>query len=79
MLARMLRNWLSRHRNPTNFALHAAGIPATIAGVALAITGHWLLAGGMFVGGYALQFIGHVVEQNRSGEEDLIRRILRRR
>lgn len=78
MLARMLRNWLGRHRNPTNFALHAAGIPATIAAVALAILGHWLLAAGLFVGGYALQLLGHLVEQNRSGEENLIRRILRR-
>jgi len=78
MLTRMLRNWMGRHRNPTNFALHVAGIPATIVGVALAIIGHWPLAAGLFVGGYALQFLGHIVEGNRSGEEDLLRRILRR-
>ena len=78
MLLRMLRNWLSRHRNRTNFVLHAAGIPATVAAVPLAVMNHWLLAGGLFVGGYALQFLGHVVEGNRSGEETLIRRLLRR-
>ncbi len=31
----------------------------------------------MFVGGYALQFIGHIIEGNISGEEMLIRRLLR--
>ena len=74
----MLWNWFARHRKPTNLILHAAGIPATIAAVPLAILGHWLLAVGMFVGGYALQFLGHVVEGNRSGEEQLVRRLLRR-
>jgi len=30
----------------------------------------------MFVAGYALQLIGHVVEGNRSGEERVIRKLL---
>ncbi len=79
LLLRMLRNWMGRHRNPTNLALHVAGIPATVVAVPVAIVGEWLLAAGLFVGGYALQFLGHVVEGNRSGEEDLIRRLFRRR
>jgi hypothetical protein len=29
----------------------------------------------MFVGGYALQFLGHLIEGNRSGEEMLVRRL----
>jgi uncharacterized membrane protein YGL010W len=78
VLLTWLRNWRSRHRNPTNFLLHMAGIPATILAVPLTVLGHWLLAGGVFLGGYALQFLGHIVEGNRSGEEELLRRILRR-
>ena len=75
---RWVRNWMARHRNRTNFLLHMAGIPATVAAIPLAVLGYWLLAGGLFVGGYALQFLGHIVEGNRSGEEALLRRILKR-
>ena len=70
------RKWPSRHRNRTNFMLHMVGIPATIVAVPLAVLSHWLLAGGMFMAGYALQLIGHVVEGNRSGEERVIRKLL---
>ena len=73
------RKWPSRHRNRTNLMLHMVGIPATIIALPLAVLGHWLLAAGMFLAGYALQLIGHVVEGNRSGEERLIRKLLRRR
>ena len=72
-----IRNWLSRHRNPTSFWLHMLGIPATILAVPLAICGYWVIAVAMFVAGYALQFIGHAVEGNRSGEAMLLRRLLR--
>jgi len=78
-LIRWCRNWKTRHNHRTSLWLHAVGIPATIVAVPLAILGHWLLAAGMFVGGYALQFLGHFVEGNRSGEEELFRRIFRRR
>ena len=79
MLLRMWRNWRSRHQNPTSLMLHLAGIPATVAAAPLAIMEQWTLAVGLFVGGYGLQFIGHIVEGNRSGEEMLLRRIIRRR
>jgi len=80
-------NWLKRHRNRTNFWLHMAGIPACFvaAPIALAMR-QWLVAAGLFAGGYVLQFVGHLVEQNRSGEQELLekaiviaRRALRRR
>ncbi len=74
----MLRRWLARHRNPTNFALHVAGIPATLLAVPAVATGHWVVAAGLLVAGYALQFLGHIVEGNRSGEEELIRKLLGR-
>lgn len=61
-----------------SFWLHMIGIPACfVAAPAMLVGRQWLLAGGFFVGGYALQFIGHVVEGNRSGEEMLLRRIFR--
>ena len=74
----MLRRWRARHRNRTNLALHVAGVPATILAVPAAVLGHWLIAAGLFLGGYALQFLGHIVEGNRSGEEKLLRKLLAR-
>ena len=76
---RPLRNWLSRHRNRTNFTMHTLGIPATVLAVPLAFLQHGILAIGFFVAGYALQFLGHIIEGNRSGEEELVRKLLRRR
>lgn len=73
-----IANWLSRHRNPVNFWLHMPGILATLVAIPLAILHYWVLAIALFVGGYALQFIGHAIEGNASGEEMLVRRILRK-
>jgi hypothetical protein len=73
------RRWRSRHRDSTSFWLHMLGIPACfLAAPVLAILQYWVLAAAFFVGGYALQFIGHLIEGNRSGEELLIRRIFGR-
>lgn len=72
-----IENWLSRHRNPTSFWLHMIGIPACfLVTPVLLLLELWMLAAAFFVGGYALQFIGHFVEGNRSGEELLVRRIV---
>ncbi|MCE5279060.1 MAG: Mpo1-like protein [Planctomycetaceae bacterium] len=72
-----LKNWLDRHKNPTSFWLHMVGIPACfVAAPLLLVWEQWLLAACCFVGGYALQFIGHLVEGNRSGEEMLLRRLM---
>lgn len=72
-------NWIQRHKNPTSFWLHMLGIPACfIAAPILLILQQWWLAAAMFVGGYVVQFIGHLVEGNRSGEEMLLRRILKK-
>lgn len=73
-------NWLKRHRNRTNLYLHMLGIPACfVAAPIMLVFRQWWLAAGLFVAGYALQFIGHLVEGNRSGEEQLIRRLLGRK
>ena len=74
-----IANWQKRHRNRTNFWLHMAGIPASfVAAPVMLVFRQWWLAAALFAAGYALQFIGHLVEGNRSGEEELLRRLLSR-
>jgi len=77
MMKHWLRNWTLRHQHQASLALHIIGIPACfIAAPVLLIMQLWWLAAGAFVGGYALQFIGHAIEGNQSGEEMLVRRLL---
>lgn len=71
----LVEDWLARHRNPTSFLLHAIGVPSTILGTMLvpAYLALWsldifLLALGLFVGGYAVQFLGHALEGSEPGE-----------
>ena len=71
-----IRRWFERHRRPVNLALHAVGIPAIIAAIPFAILQMWGWAALLFFGGYALQFLGHILEGNQSGEEQLFRRIV---
>ena len=79
-IGQAVASWRSRHVDPTSFWLHMVGIPACfVVAPVLAVLRQWPVAGGMFAVGYALQFIGHVIEGNRSGEEMLIRRLLGRR
>ena len=82
-MRRIVDNWRLRHRNRTSLVLHLAGIPMTIAAgvlvvVAIAADGVvWLwLAAALFVGGYALQFIGHAIEGNDAGEMILVKKLL---
>lgn len=80
-----LRNWLERHQHPVSLALHVIGIPMTIAFVPLTI---WQLADWrwdlwwrptlLLLGGYVLQWLGHVIEGNDMGEVILVKRWLGR-
>ncbi|MFB3892866.1 MAG: DUF962 domain-containing protein [Phycisphaerae bacterium] len=73
-----ISNWRRRHQNPISFWLHMVGIPACfVAAPVLLVLRQWWAALACFVGGYILQFVGHWVEGNRSGEEMLLRRLLR--
>ena len=79
MIRRFLVNYAARHRHPLNIALHAVGLPVTF------LLPLWLLWHGTgfyallaFVGGYALQFLGHAIEGNDAGEVVLIKRWLGR-
>ena len=80
MFTKAYDNWRKRHLNAVSFCLHMVGIPAcfVVAPVLLICRmGWWAL--GYFVVGYILQFIGHAIEHNQSGEEMLLRRIFRRK
>lgn len=78
-----LSNWFERHRNPTSLVLHAIGIPMTIAFIPLAL---WQLSEGrwdlwwrptlLLVGGYLLQWIGHIIEGNDMGEVIVVKKLL---
>jgi len=78
----MLDNWLARHRRPVNLILHLVGIPPVAAAAALAVWAAsgpnwlWILAGALFIVGYALQFIGHRLEGNDPGEIILVKKML---
>jgi hypothetical protein len=78
-----LRNWLERHQSAASFWLHVAGIPLTIAAVVLAGVqlyqwrwDLWWRPAGLLVVGYALQYVGHVLEGNDMGEVILVKKAL---
>jgi hypothetical protein len=75
----MLANYLTRHQHPANLWLHVVGLPVTfVVPVVLLATGRgwWALAS--FAIGYALQFLGHVIEGNDAGETILVKKLLGR-
>jgi hypothetical protein len=70
-----VQRWLLRHPHPTSFILHMIGIPATFLGalfipiyIGLLSWSLFLLALALFVGGYMLQFAGHLLEGTDPGE-----------
>ena len=78
-MQRFLVNYIQRHQNRWNQLLHIIGVPLTfvVSLVLLALgQGWWAL--GAFLGGYALQFLGHAIEGNDAGEVVLIKRWLGR-
>lgn len=71
----LIQDWLDRHRDPMSFVLHMFGIPPTILGVLLIpiyvmliSVPIFLLALGLFVGGYLIQFLGHLLDASEPGE-----------
>jgi hypothetical protein len=71
----LVQRWLERHPNPISFILHIIGIPPTIMGflfipiyLCLLSVPIFLLALSLFVGGYILQFAGHLLEGTDPGE-----------
>lgn len=83
--APLVVDWLARHRHKGSLALHILGIPPTLVGVLVlplcvvllspAVLG---FAVACFVGGYALQFLGHALEWSEPGEITAMRRLLKK-
>lgn len=85
-----LANWLERHQSGLSFWLHMVGIPLTILSLPLAgwqlwqsqsDPGQWALWWrplALLVGGYFLQWLGHLHEGNDMGEIILVKRWLGR-
>lgn len=76
-----LANWFERHQHPVSRALHYVGIPLTIAAVIVAGVqlaqwrwDLWWRPTALLVGGYLLQWIGHVIEGNDMGEMILVKK-----
>ena len=65
---RARRNWLLRHQNGFNFAIHMIGIPLAFAGIPLLFVVEWHWGVAAILGGYFLQWIGHRAEGNDMGE-----------
>src|SRR5262249_976460 len=76
-LKRRWQGWKLRHQLPFNFYIHLIGIPLAllVAPVLLFVT-EWYWALATFVGGYLLQWIGHLAEGNDLGEWAAIKRLL---
>lgn len=81
----LVEDWIERHRHPASFVLHLFGIPPTILGTMLipvylgsASWSIFWLALGLFVGGYALQFLGHLCDWSEPGEITGLRQWLKR-
>jgi hypothetical protein len=62
--------WAVRHTHPLSLAI--AAVPALL-------LRSFAIAAVLFIAGYVLQFIGHAVEGNKSGEQLLLEKLLRRR
>jgi len=62
---KFVREYMARHTNPWNRALHLVGVPlAPIALTYLLVRGRFGLAAGAFTAGYSLQWLGHRIEGN---------------
>ncbi len=74
---RRLQGWRLRHQLPFNFYIHLIGIPLAVSSLPLLLlfpsAWYWALAA--FVGGYLLQWIGHLAEGNDVGEWAAIKRL----
>ena len=65
-----IAQYASSHQHPVNRACHTFGIPTILLSLAFALAGFlyhplWLWAAGLFLLGWALQFIGHAFERKQ--------------
>ncbi len=78
-----VEHWLDRHHGPVSFALHMVGIPLSVLGLLMlpismpTRSGRvFLLSLSLFVIGYLIQFLGHLLEGSDPGEIVAIKRKL---
>jgi hypothetical protein len=73
-------DYIDRHRDPVNAALHIVGVPAVLYGIFCAVTGRsnkQRSVGLVFVVfGYFLQYLGHKNQGNEVGEVSLIKYLI---
>lgn len=77
----LVADWMDRHRHRGSFALHLIGIPVSIVGLLLLpmalpafSMSTFIIAIGLFILGYLLQFLGHALEGSQPGEFALFER-----
>ncbi len=71
-------DYIERHKHPVNAILHIFGVPMAFYGLFKLITGEFALGGGLLIGGYLLQWLGHLAQGNEVGEVTLIKNIAAR-
>ena len=57
-------NYKAKHRHPLNKLSHSIGIPLIAVSVPLFFF-NWRWALGLFIAGWILQFVGHMIEGNQ--------------
>lgn len=63
--AEYMEQYDREHANPWNKVLHGIGIPLITCGIALLCLAFWRTGAALFVGGWALLFLGHRLEGNK--------------
>ncbi len=60
-----LAQYEHEHTRVWNRILHGVGIPIIFTGIILLLLTHWRLGLALFLGGWALLFLGHRIEGNK--------------
>jgi uncharacterized membrane protein YGL010W len=64
MPASFIENYKAKHRHPLNRMTHNIGIPMIVVSLVLFFF-NWRWALALFIVGWILQFVGHLIEGNR--------------
>jgi hypothetical protein len=72
------KDYIERHKHPTNALLHIIGVPAVFVGLYELLIGHFKNGIMLIFIGYFLQYLGHRAQGNEVGEVTLIKNIWRR-
>lgn len=70
-----LQRYMARHKTPFNRALHLSGVPGTLVGFGLLVTGRPFPGLALIAIGFLLQYIGHAIEGSPMGELQLLGRL----